>query len=305
MNDCFCLAAAKVFEDRLVKRGVMTEHPDFEAVYHLVIDAVDGYNDRWEAVFKQQQQALVTQQMQASEKKPYRVSNNNKAVALAALNNPSEGAPVADGLLNADGSAKIVERRQMFMSEKEKKDELIQRQRAELAVKKGTAELDLALEKMIENEVLGALEAELAKLLADDSDDQQPTQKTVSSAAESSSANATTAPGSNPKGSPSKSAQQGSKTIASRSRLNPQHSSSSAAEQGGGAKAEDTPANAKNKAQQKPQPAVNIDDLFDLDAGDLAHSYQAPSTEQADAPQGTNDFAAELLYIMKTSRQLT
>lgn len=54
-------SASRVFEDRLVNRGAltefkMTEFPDFEAVYHLVIDAVDNYNERWESSFRSQQQ---------------------------------------------------------------------------------------------------------------------------------------------------------------------------------------------------------------------------------------------------------
>ncbi|RYY68674.1 hypothetical protein EON63_24550 [archaeon] len=33
----------------------MAEFPDFEAVYHLVIDAVDTYNELWEDAYKAQQ----------------------------------------------------------------------------------------------------------------------------------------------------------------------------------------------------------------------------------------------------------
>jgi hypothetical protein len=54
-------SAAKVFEDRVSRAApseTPTEFPDFEAVYHLVIDAVDTYNDRWETVFKQQQEVM-------------------------------------------------------------------------------------------------------------------------------------------------------------------------------------------------------------------------------------------------------
>ena len=47
--------ASKVFEDRLVNRGLHAEFPDFESVYHLVIDAVDTYNEGWERAFKEQE----------------------------------------------------------------------------------------------------------------------------------------------------------------------------------------------------------------------------------------------------------
>lgn len=56
-------SASKVFEDRLVNRGMVTEFPDFEAVHHLVIDAVDEYNEKWEFCFRQCQQSLIQQQM--------------------------------------------------------------------------------------------------------------------------------------------------------------------------------------------------------------------------------------------------
>lgn len=38
----------------------MSEFPDFEAVYHLVIDAVDCYNEKWEEAYKEQQHAQVS-----------------------------------------------------------------------------------------------------------------------------------------------------------------------------------------------------------------------------------------------------
>lgn len=48
-----------MFEDRLVNRGLHAEFPDFEAVYHLVIDAVDSYNEGWERSFKDQEMLKV------------------------------------------------------------------------------------------------------------------------------------------------------------------------------------------------------------------------------------------------------
>lgn len=32
----------------------MTEYPDFEAVYHLVIDAVDHFNESWGNAYREQ-----------------------------------------------------------------------------------------------------------------------------------------------------------------------------------------------------------------------------------------------------------
>lgn len=50
------MIASKVFEDRLINKGLIAEFRDFEAVYHLVIDAVDTYNEQWEQTFRDQQQ---------------------------------------------------------------------------------------------------------------------------------------------------------------------------------------------------------------------------------------------------------
>lgn len=45
-------SASKIFESRVLNRGMSSQFPDFEAVYHLVIDAVETYNDRWESTYK-------------------------------------------------------------------------------------------------------------------------------------------------------------------------------------------------------------------------------------------------------------
>jgi len=57
---------------------------------------------------------------------------------------------------------------QRFMTEKEKKEQLILKQRAELAVKRGVAELSADIEGDIEQDVLGHLVMELSKLLLQD-----------------------------------------------------------------------------------------------------------------------------------------
>jgi hypothetical protein len=73
-------------------------------------------------------------------------------------------------MVDPNTGSNIGSRRMVFMTEKEKKEELIMKQRAELAIKKGTAELDLEIEKEIAMEVLEALESELTKLLSDNDD---------------------------------------------------------------------------------------------------------------------------------------
>jgi hypothetical protein len=58
MNELYftCLfAASKVFEGRLASKEIPEAAPDFEAVYHLVVDAVDTYNEAWEHEAKHQQ----------------------------------------------------------------------------------------------------------------------------------------------------------------------------------------------------------------------------------------------------------
>eukprot|EP01031_Cornospumella_fuschlensis_P038219 gene38219-46440_t len=54
----YITSASKVFEDRLANKGLVAEFPDFEAVYHLVIDAVDSYNELWEDAYKAQQMRI-------------------------------------------------------------------------------------------------------------------------------------------------------------------------------------------------------------------------------------------------------
>ena len=61
-------------------------------------------------------------------------------------------------------------KRKVFMTEKEKKEQLILKQRAELALKKGTAELPPEIERRIELDVLKMLESELSKLLGEHED---------------------------------------------------------------------------------------------------------------------------------------
>lgn len=51
-------AASKVFEGRLDTKDMSSSAPDFEAVFTLVLDAVDKYNEQWETASKDQQVSL-------------------------------------------------------------------------------------------------------------------------------------------------------------------------------------------------------------------------------------------------------
>jgi hypothetical protein len=53
------IEAAKTFEERILRDGLISEGADFESVYHLVIDAVDNFNEKWEYAMKTQQQVKI------------------------------------------------------------------------------------------------------------------------------------------------------------------------------------------------------------------------------------------------------
>lgn len=211
----------------------------------------------------------------------------------------------------------------VFMSEKEKKEELILRQRAELAIKKGTAELDPALEKQIAADVLGALEAELSKLLVEEME-----QREAGAAAGSSKSSSGAGAGGHGRGTATGSSSgagagahgkagtkvaggastpHGSKTIASRRLAATHHLDSKKDNKEGGLGASLTRATSIITTTTE---QIDLDDLFDVNY-DEKHPSQSSSMaaaevhaeEEASTP-ATNEFAAELLYIMKTSRSL-
>ncbi len=243
------MAAAKVFEDRLVNKGLTAEFPDFEAVYHLVIDAVDTYNEFWEEAYREQHQ----QQAVGDDRRLQRDGNNQN----------------------------IETRRMMFMTEKEKKEELILRQRAELAIKKGTAELEEEIEKEIEKEVLASLESELTKLLVEEMEEKVHANLPISR----------------------------------KSNLGVEHSNKSHGEVNkADAKAKKASATTKDKKDVSKQNAeINIEDLFDLEKLDnpayspLGNDENQSNVEEDELANGagSNEFAAELLYIMKSSMSLS
>jgi hypothetical protein len=249
--------AAKVFEDRLVNKGLTAEFPDFEAVYHLVIEAVDNYNELWEDAYREQHR----QQNPPDDKKPASARNESS---------------------NNNGS-QIETRRMAFMTEKEKKEELILRQRAELAIKKGTAELDQEMEKQIGIEVLALLESELNKLLAEESEENIHATLPISRKNNSTSMDS-----------------------------RPYNESKSESSGGNVNKlGRQTATVTKDKAVVANPGVINIDDLFDLAIDTPGYlpllDDSTPTTEEVEGPSvgGSNEFAAELLYIMKTSISLS
>lgn len=224
------------------------EFPDFEAVYHLVIDAVDTYNELWEEAYREQHQ-----QQTVGDDRRQQGSNQN-----------------------------VETRRMMFMTEKEKKEELILRQRAELAIKKGTAELDEDIEREIEKEVLASLESELTKLLVEEMEEKVHANLPISR----------------------KSNLGSSENVKS-------HTDSSIKQD---AKAKRSSAIAKDKKDAKQSAEINIEDLFDLEKldnpayspiGNDENQSHVEEDDLANAGGGSNEFAAELLYIMRSSMSLS
>ena len=51
----YVYSAAKVFEGRIAGSHMSESVPDFEAVYHIVIDSVEAYNDLWEKEYQTQE----------------------------------------------------------------------------------------------------------------------------------------------------------------------------------------------------------------------------------------------------------
>lgn len=316
----YVTSASKVFEDRLVNKELRAEFPDFEAVYHLVIDAVDTYNDDWEEAFRVQQQQI---QLTAS--------LDSASGEIAMSNNAST----------------MEARRMMFMTEKEKKAELILRQRAELAIKKGTAELDPKLEKSIASEVLTGLETELTKLLNEEIEEkvhmnlpiarkqgmssaaavdellQSPAATTSNNKASHAVHNNNAAGGGGSNGKKGSIAPDSSNSkkpsitaSGNKNASNNKAAATAAAAAGGNGKGNPgTPnRNENNTNTSHTSNIVNLDDLFDLDNFSSNAALYAVDSEAGSANENgnndeeqvaSNEFAAELLYIMRLSMSLT
>lgn len=312
----YVLSASKIFEDRLVSKGDLTEYPDFEAAYHLVMDAVDNYNELWDNEFKLQQQNVIAAEISKS-----RAAAAAKPAAAAAggfgAKKPSDaaqGTDTANTTAAAEEESKNAmlpatavsqeTRRHAFLSDKEKKEELILKQRAELALKKGTAELDSSVEKTIAKEVMNQLEFELSKLIIEDMVQGGKAGGHIAPATVASFVAGSAAEGDNSSRSASPSSVKDSEAGGSGSG-------------GGGGGGDDTASQQHQQQQQKKKESVqkidfshvNIEDLFDIDFLD---SNLAGGTENDDANLNSdeivvtsNEFAAELLYIMKTAIALT
>ena len=194
----------------------------------------------------------------------------------------------------ANATHLVENKRKVFMTEKEKKEQLILKQRAELAIKKGTAELPIEVERHIELEVLQVLETELAKLMVDEDGDHAADKG--HSKLPRSYAGAKVARVHSPmKGSTQT-------QVAERN------------------SAEKKPARRlshtkyKNGDRTYDAAKMNIDDLFDVfmdkDGNNqiniqFSDDGSENGGDQTDEPVANNEFADELLYIMRTAMSLS
>jgi hypothetical protein len=250
----------------------------------LVIDAVDTYNERWEEAFRE------TQTQQQLQLQPQQGQPMNEIVGGA-----------AGGGGTGENPNNIGNRRMMFMSEKERKEELIMKQRAELAIKKGTAELDPEIEKFIGMEILEALEAELTKLLLFNDDGSNTLDSNIR----------TNLPISR-------------KSIQDNILVNNAHNVSmdiyetqygmghNNGDNNSPNKSTNTTPGKNNSIFIKNVSEVEIEDLFNFENLENENNLLNDSTDtiatnenEGDNASGNNEFAAELLYIMKTAISLS
>lgn len=183
----YVTSAAKVFEERLVSNDLKAEFADFETVYHLIIDAVDSYNEKWEQACKEEEERKVRHCILAIDsiwlttihvhKFRFRSCNRARMPATRCKRRTHWSSRDRSHAIRWNACACLHSLMipfysllipQRFMTEKEKKEQLILKQRAELAVKRGVAELSTDIEGDIEQDVLGHLVVELSKLLLPD-----------------------------------------------------------------------------------------------------------------------------------------
>ncbi len=200
---------------------------------------------------------------------------------------------------NNPNNSNVESRRMMFMSEKEKKEELILKQRAELAIKKGTAELDPEIEQIISYEIVQALQNELAKLLTEENHQRVHMNLPINRKVFNEDQYKFEIGGS----ADAASIDTPDKKISSKA---PGRSSNTSKEKG----KEDGLHKRKKKEDENGNTIVNIDDLFDLDNmsafgnGSTDDDNYSADMQEDETSKG-NEFAAELLYIMKLSVGLT
>mmetsp|Transcript_24049 Transcript_24049/g.40884 ORF Transcript_24049/g.40884 Transcript_24049/m.40884 type:complete len:669 (-) Transcript_24049:93-2099(-) len=142
----YVTSAAKVFEERKITRD-LRNLPDFEVVYQLVLDAVENYNERWMELWQAQER-----------KKTAETDGKTETSAEAKANNARK---VAEEKKKASNNKK----RFLFMSEAEKKAEILKKHTAELNVNKSMRLLDPEVELQLGKTILAELEGEVSQEL--------------------------------------------------------------------------------------------------------------------------------------------
>lgn len=128
----------------------------FESTYHLVIDAVDEYNSKWEAAYKIQTDMEVEEVDQRKKEDTGLLNKSGRRHKSESIYRLAESGQV---------TAATSERKKMFMNETEKRADQTRKQRAELAARKGTGTLSKDTEKILGLEVAENLEMELMELV--------------------------------------------------------------------------------------------------------------------------------------------
>lgn len=132
----------------------------FESSYHLVIDAVDEYNSKWEAAYKIQ----TDMEEEDAERRKKEIKDEPGDLNKSGRRHKSES------IYRLAESGKVTaatsERKKMFMNETEKRADQTRKQRAELAARKGTGTLAKDTERLLGLEVVENLEMELMELVS-------------------------------------------------------------------------------------------------------------------------------------------
>ena len=169
----YVCAASKVFEGRTVSEAGSNEAgrenapmivPDFDAVSHLVMDAIEDYNDAWEKAYAAQREEEDTL---AEAKKHLEAEEEEKA---GKGHGDNHGSVMCKELNQADAAGVVskLKANKLFMTEAEKRQELKRKQRADLSAKKGGGTLNKETEQSIGFQVYHVLEKELQELTSDD-----------------------------------------------------------------------------------------------------------------------------------------
>jgi hypothetical protein len=163
----YSCSASKVFEgrsaaetDSAAQNQLPMFVPEFDAVNHLVMDAVEDYNERWEKAFaaKKAEEAEVEAQKVEDGDGEKKDNNDEKGGHHRSSVDLAQGAGVVSQIKNNN----------VFLTEAEKRKELKRKQRAELAARKGGGALGKDMEDEIGNIVYDILEKELCELTTDD-----------------------------------------------------------------------------------------------------------------------------------------